>query len=105
MWDKVYQKLTDVEEETWLLRAVESTVAFFSTEVAKAEQLRFVFQYDMLETSASRSGPWRLWMALFQNAVRLGIPVFGDRGPPARISETCHRLSGAPCRSCAQDGE
>jgi Generalcontrol nonderepressible 1 (Gcn1) N-terminal len=42
MWDKVYQKLTDVEEEAWLLRAVESTVAFFSTEVAKAEQLRFV---------------------------------------------------------------
>jgi hypothetical protein len=45
VWDKVYQKLTDVEEETWLLRAVESTATFFSAEVEKAEQLRFVFRY------------------------------------------------------------
>ena len=43
MWDKVYQKLTDDEEETWLLRAIESTATFFSAEVAEAEQLRFVF--------------------------------------------------------------
>jgi len=58
VWDKVYQKLTDVEEEIWLLRAVESTAAFFNTEIEKAEQLRFVFH--VLETSASRSCPWRL---------------------------------------------
>lgn len=45
MWDKVYQKLTDVEEETWLLRAVESTALFFSSEVEKAEQLRFVYRF------------------------------------------------------------
>jgi hypothetical protein len=45
VWDKVYQKLTDVEEETWLLRAVESTATFFSAEVIEAEQLRFVFRY------------------------------------------------------------
>ena len=45
VWDKVYQKLTDVEEETWLLRAVESTATFFSAEVAETEQLRFVFRY------------------------------------------------------------
>lgn len=58
VWDKVYQKLTDVEEEIWLLRAVESTAAFFNAEIERAEQLRFVF--DVLETSASRSRPWRL---------------------------------------------
>ncbi|KAH9175038.1 ARM repeat-containing protein [Lactarius sanguifluus] len=40
VWDKIYQKLTGVEEETWLLRAVESTAIFFSSEVEKAEQLR-----------------------------------------------------------------
>ncbi|KAI9508386.1 ARM repeat-containing protein [Russula earlei] len=39
-WDKVYQKLTDFEEETWLLRALKSTVTFFNVEVAKAERLR-----------------------------------------------------------------
>lgn len=44
VWDKVYQKLTDVEEETWILRAIESTATFFSAEVAKTEQLRFVFR-------------------------------------------------------------
>ena len=45
VWDKVYQRLTDVEEETWLLRALESTTIFFSSEVEKAEQLRSVFRY------------------------------------------------------------
>ena len=45
VWDKVYQKLTDVEEETWLLRAIESTATFFSAEVTNVEHLRFVFQY------------------------------------------------------------
>jgi hypothetical protein len=99
VWDKVYQKLTDVEEEIWLLRAVESAAAFFNEEIEKAEQLRFVF--DTVETSASRSCPWRLWMTLFQNAVRLRVPVFGDRGPRTRISETGRRLCGAPYRSCA----
>jgi len=94
VWDKVYQKLTDVEEETWLLRAVETTVAFFSAEIEKAEQLRFVF--DVLETSVSRSSPWHLCMALFQNAARLGVPVFGDRRPRTRIAETGRRLCGAP---------
>jgi len=43
VWDKVYQKLTDVEEETWLLRAIESTATFFSAEVTNVEHLRFVF--------------------------------------------------------------
>ena len=98
MWDKVYQKLTEVEEEIWLLRAVESTAAFFTAEIDKAEQLRFVF--DVLETSASRSCPWCLWMALFQNAARLRVPVFGDRGTRTRISETGRRFRGASYRSC-----
>ncbi|KAH9007605.1 ARM repeat-containing protein [Lactarius deliciosus] len=40
VWDKIYQKLTGVEEETWLLRAVESMAIFFSSEVEKTEQLR-----------------------------------------------------------------
>jgi hypothetical protein len=43
VWDKVYQKLTDIEEETWLLRAIESTATFFRAEVAKLEYLRFVY--------------------------------------------------------------
>jgi Generalcontrol nonderepressible 1 (Gcn1) N-terminal len=46
VWDKVYQKLTDIEEETWLLRALESTATFFSAELANAEQSRFVLQHN-----------------------------------------------------------
>jgi hypothetical protein len=45
VWDKVYQKLTDVEEETWLLRAIESMATFFSAEVTNVEHLRFVLRY------------------------------------------------------------
>ena len=45
VWDKVYQKLTDVEEEIWLLRAIESTATFFSAELEKFEQLQFVLQH------------------------------------------------------------
>ncbi|KAH9976102.1 ARM repeat-containing protein [Lactifluus volemus] len=40
VWDKVYQKLTDVEEEIWLLRAIESTATFFRAELEKFEQLQ-----------------------------------------------------------------
>jgi hypothetical protein len=48
LWDKVYQKLTDAEEEAWLLRAVESTAIFFSTELGKVGQQRFVLQHTLV---------------------------------------------------------
>lgn len=40
LWDKVYQKLTTVEEETWLLRASESAAIFFNVQLTKNELAR-----------------------------------------------------------------
>ncbi|KAI0262196.1 ARM repeat-containing protein [Gloeopeniophorella convolvens] len=40
VWDKVYQKSTTEEEESWLLRAIESAAIFFSGEIGKIEQFR-----------------------------------------------------------------
>ena len=42
LWDKVYQKLSGEEEETWLLRASEAVLAFSKDEVLKDEHTRFV---------------------------------------------------------------
>ena len=103
VWDKVYQKLTDVEEETWLLRAAESAATFFNGEVTKVEDLRFVFQ--SLETSASDVVPWRLWMPLFQNAARFGIPLLGNREPPTSSSETGRHLCGTLNGASTHDRE
>ncbi len=43
LWDKVYQKLSGEEEETWLLRASEAALAFSKDEVLKNEHTRFVY--------------------------------------------------------------
>lgn len=42
LWDKVYQKLSSVEDETWLLRALQTTLSFLKSDLMKNEQLRFV---------------------------------------------------------------
>lgn len=42
--DKVYQKLSDEEELTWLLRAVQTTIPFISEELSKNAPLRYVAQ-------------------------------------------------------------
>ncbi|KZT22524.1 ARM repeat-containing protein [Neolentinus lepideus HHB14362 ss-1] len=38
-WDKVYQKLTTVEEETWFLRACEVSLTYLQTEIIKSQNL------------------------------------------------------------------
>jgi len=40
LWDKVYQKITDVEDENWFLRACNATLQCFKSELAKSEILR-----------------------------------------------------------------
>lgn len=40
LWDKVYQKATDVNDEIWLLRACEAAVVYFNAEISKSEALR-----------------------------------------------------------------
>jgi hypothetical protein len=40
LWDRVYQKITDEEDEIWLLRAIETSLFYFSEELSKDEALR-----------------------------------------------------------------
>ncbi|KAI5995298.1 armadillo-type protein [Pisolithus orientalis] len=40
VWEKIYQRLGDVEEETWLLRCVDLVVGHLETELLKNEHLR-----------------------------------------------------------------
>ncbi len=50
LWDKVYQKATDPEDEKWLLRACDAALLFFRSEVAKNEVLRLA-SYQPFQTS------------------------------------------------------
>jgi len=40
LWDKVYQKVTDAEEEYWLLRAADAAMEYFTGDLQKNEHLR-----------------------------------------------------------------
>ena len=40
LWDKVYQKITESEDERWLLRACDALLVFYQNEFAKNETLR-----------------------------------------------------------------
>lgn len=40
LWDKVYQKVTDSEDEKWLLRASDATLQYFKSDLSKNESLR-----------------------------------------------------------------
>ncbi|TFK26296.1 translational activator GCN1 [Coprinopsis marcescibilis] len=43
LWDKVYQKLSESEEEKWLLKAAEAGFKHFKTQIMKNEYLRTQF--------------------------------------------------------------
>ena len=40
LWDRIYQKITDEDEERWLLRAIDVSLLYFSEELSKNENLR-----------------------------------------------------------------
>ena len=44
LWDKVYQKITDVEDENWFLRACNATLQYFKSELGKSENLRWALE-------------------------------------------------------------
>ena len=44
LWDKVYQKLSDEDDEHWLLRACDAALQYFANEFSKNEALRYVLQ-------------------------------------------------------------
>ncbi|KAI0944136.1 hypothetical protein AcV7_002042 [Taiwanofungus camphoratus] len=48
LWDKVYQKLSGIEDETWLLRAVETAFLYFKSELMRNEQARVMIGMTFL---------------------------------------------------------
>lgn len=40
LWEKVYQKLAEPEDQVWLLRAGEAVLEFHKSEILKSEQTR-----------------------------------------------------------------
>lgn len=44
LWDKVYQKLTDIEDERWSLRANEAVLRFYDAQLSRKTQIWLVFQ-------------------------------------------------------------
>jgi Domain of unknown function (DUF3554). len=42
LWDKVYQRNTDIEDEKWLLNAIDVALRFFHSELSKSETFRSV---------------------------------------------------------------
>lgn len=48
LWDRVYQKITDEEEEIWFLSAIEASLLYFSEVLSKDEALRC--ESDIIDT-------------------------------------------------------
>ncbi|KAG6873014.1 hypothetical protein C0995_003975 [Termitomyces sp. Mi166 len=96
LWDKVYQKLRDPMDETWLLQAWEASLLYFKSEFAKNENLRSLLGLVLIHLSleGSTSEIRREVNAVVERStaalpeltnriVRDGLNVFLARGPPA----------------------
>ncbi|KAF9059496.1 armadillo-type protein [Rhodocollybia butyracea] len=96
LWDKVYQKSTDPEEEKWLLRACVAALLFFNVEVSKNEALRTQFGSVFLHLAVNGVSPpirrdvhsslentSALHPKLTNNLVRDAITAFLSRGVPS----------------------
>jgi hypothetical protein len=40
LWEKIYRGVSNIEDETWLLRAIDMALTTFSVELDKSEALR-----------------------------------------------------------------
>ncbi|TCD64479.1 translational activator of GCN4 [Steccherinum ochraceum] len=57
LWDKVYQKLSDAEEESWLLRSAERTFLYFKTQLSQNAQANAMLGQILLHLSVNGSTP------------------------------------------------
>lgn len=96
LWDKVYQKITDSEDEKWLLRALDASLAFFKNDFTKNETLRSQLGLPFLHLVLEGSTPeirQATQTAVAESTVRLpqltssvirdAVNTFLSRGPPA----------------------
>jgi Generalcontrol nonderepressible 1 (Gcn1) N-terminal len=89
LWDKVYQKITDSEDEKWLLRACDASLVFFKNDFTKNEILRQVF------TSVPRTSSRLISRALqLPTWSRILAPGVGglDSGSSTGNPDCCRRV-------------
>ncbi|KAJ3807969.1 armadillo-type protein [Lentinula aff. lateritia] len=99
LWDKVYQKATDINDEKWLLRACEAAVVYFNAEISKSEALRTQFgsvflhlALDGVSHSIRRDvyNSLEAIVMLYPNSansiIRDAIITFLSRGAPSSIT-------------------
>ncbi|KAJ3745026.1 armadillo-type protein [Lentinula detonsa] len=100
LWDKVYQKVTNPEDEKWLLRACDAALKFFNVEISKSEalttQFGSVFLYLALngvlpsirrDVHSSLESASIRYPYLINSIVRLAIIEFLSRGAPNSMFE------------------
>ncbi|KAG1774599.1 armadillo-type protein [Suillus placidus] len=102
--DKIYQKLTDVEDELWLLRAVNLSLFRLKNELAKSEQLRlqigsvFVHLSVYSQSSEVRRAAIQSIEAAVQLLPRLVIPVLREALTASLIKEKSAAVKSAPVK-------
>ncbi|OCH93463.1 ARM repeat-containing protein [Obba rivulosa] len=57
LWDKVWQKVSDTEDEHWLLRASLAALSFFKTQLMRNEQARGALGMSLLHLAVESSSP------------------------------------------------
>ncbi|KAI0644913.1 ARM repeat-containing protein [Trametes meyenii] len=57
LWDKVYQKLSDEDEEKWLLRAIEAALPFFRDDLLRNEQARTLAGLILVHLAVESTSP------------------------------------------------
>ncbi|KAK2463021.1 hypothetical protein APHAL10511_004676 [Amanita phalloides] len=57
LWGKVYQKVTDPEDETWFLRACNATLQCFKSDLGKSEDLRTQLGLALLHSGVDSNSP------------------------------------------------
>ncbi|KAF8627766.1 hypothetical protein AX17_006131 [Amanita inopinata Kibby_2008] len=78
LWDKVYQKVTDREDEKWFLRACDAALQCFKSELAKNELLRTQLGLALIHLAVDSNSPETrrdVQMALAASATKLPKPT------------------------------
>ncbi|KAG1734519.1 armadillo-type protein [Suillus lakei] len=102
--DKIYQKLTDVEDEVWLLRAVNLSLFRLKNELSKSEQLRLQIGSVLVHLSihSQSSEVRRTALQTIEAAVallpQLVIPILREALTASLIKEKSAAIKSAPVR-------
>ncbi|KAF9047662.1 armadillo-type protein [Panaeolus papilionaceus] len=104
LWDKIYQKVTDEDDERWLLRAAEATLAHFVSELNKNETLRI--QLGLLFVHLALEGHSSNVRRDINDTVVAGVKSLPKLAPAIireAVSAFCTRGLPSPAKGLAED--